>query len=40
MTAVGKVTALLRLANWLVASNVLLAYTDTARRVEVNVEVG
>ena len=40
VTAVGKVTALLRLANWLVASAVLLAYTDTAWRVEVSCEVG
>lgn len=40
VTALGKVTSLLRLANWLLASTVLLAYTDTAWVVEVSSDVG
>ena len=39
VTAVGKETLLLMDANWLVASAVLLAYTDTIWVVEVCVEV-
>ena len=40
VTAVGKEAPLLRLANWLVASALLLAYTDKISVVKVRVEVG
>ena len=39
MTAVGKEDSLLRVASWLVASAVLLAYIDTIWVVEVYLEV-
>ena len=40
VTAVGKEAPLLRLANWLVASALSLAYIDTISVVKVRVEVG